>query len=304
MSQFNHTISAILRGRWMIQQEWAESHLPLIVSMIEGKPVSFVERVGDSDFELPFCIDPKTMDRHNLWIRTPDCRLVKNPNIPPNSVGILPINSPITKYDGSCGEPGMITKTNWLLDMDKRDNIGSVVELYDTPGGEMRASTGYLAVKLKMKKPILGFIDDLSASMGVMFSSACDEVYASHDLADIGSVGGYVTYADYTGYFEKLGIKLTSIYAPQSTDKNGTYRKVMANDPEGEAEVKEDLRVHVAQFISFVADQRGDKAKSNIKEWNTGKMFKAKDATKLGLIDGVKPFDQVVSKAAWLATRK
>jgi ClpP class serine protease len=63
------------------------------------------------------------------------------------------------------------------------------------------------------------------------------------------------------------------------------------------------LKKHVDAFISFVKNSRGDVASANEKEWNSGKMFYAGDAVKIGLADGVKSFDQVVSKAAWLAKR-
>lgn len=304
--QFNHTLSAILRGRWFINKPWADAHVPLIISMLNGNTVSFIERTGNQGVELPFAIDPATMQRYDLNAYNPqNGKMVPNPNIPPNSVGILPITGPVTKYNGDCGEPGAIAKNSWLLDFAQRDNIGSVILLMDTPGGEGRAADTLTATIQKFKKPILSYVDGMCASLGVWYSSASDEVYLGSDMAEVGSVGSYCTLLDFSGYLEQNGIKMTEIYAPQSTDKNKDYRDALAGNTSA---IEADLKLHVDAFIKSVANSggntmRSDTARANMSQWSSGKMFYAKDAIKVGLADGIKPLDQVVSKAAWLAKR-
>jgi ClpP class serine protease len=295
------TVSAILRGRWMLDKQWANDHLPLVVMLLKGQSnVSFVERSGSENGAKPFCIDPTTMTRYNMNVYTPMGNLVPNPNIPPNSVGILPVCGPITKYDGSCGEPGAISLTSSLMDLLKRDNIGSIIQLIDTPGGESRAANSYCSVAANSKKPILSYVDGMCASLGMYFASASSEVYMSNDLDQMGSIGSYCTLLDFSSYLEKEGIKMHEIYAPQSIDKNKSYRDALTGDYSA---IEADLKKCVDSFIEYVAQSRGSKPAECKNEWNTGKMFYAKDAIKNGLADGVKPFDQVVSKAAWLAKR-
>lgn len=284
----------------MIEHTWAEAHLPLIVSMLQGNPVSFVEREGSEIMELPFAVDPSTMTRYELYVRTYS-GLRQNPNVPENVVGILPISGPITKYDGGCGEPGAIQKASWLMEMQKRSAVNSIVLLHDTPGGEARAANHLVNPILKSNKPVLSYVDGMSASLGMYPISASDEVYLSSNDDQVGSVGSYLHLPDFTGYFEKEGIKFHEIYAPQSVDKNKDYRDALKGNYTA---IEEDLKRHVNSFISFVKDHRGDKAASSVKEWSTGKMFYADDAVKLGLADGVRSFAQVVSKAAWLSKRK
>ncbi len=295
------TVSAILRGRWMLEKHWANDHLPLVVMLLKGQSnVSFVERSGSENNPKPFCIDPTTMNKYNMNVYTPMGNIVPNPNIPPNSVGILPVCGPITKYDGSCGEPGAISLTSSLMDLLKRDNIGSIIQLIDTPGGESRAANSYCSVAGNSKKPILSFVDGMCASLGMYFASASSEVYMSNDLDQMGSIGSYCTLLDFSGYLEEAGIKMHEIYAPQSIDKNKSYRDALTGDYSA---IEADLKKCVDSFIEYVAKSRGSKPLEYKNEWNTGKMFYAKDAIKNGLADGVKPFDQVVSKAAWLAKR-
>lgn len=291
---FNHTLSAVLRGRWLIDRQWAVAHLPAVLSMLNGNPVSFVDRTGNQGVEQPFVLDPKTMQRYE-W------RNGNNPNIPENSVGIIPISGPVTKYNGDCGEPGAIQRNSWLIQMQNRTNIGSVVLLMDTPGGEASAAYTLSPTITNFKKPILSFVDGFSASLGMWLISGSDEIYLSNKMDEVGSIGSYLMFADFTGYFEKEGIKIHEVYAPQSTDKNKNFRDALKGDY---SLFEKDLEVLVNDFIAFVKTNRGDKAAASMKEWNTGKMFLADDAIKLGLADGIRTFDQVVSKAAWLAQRK
>lgn len=290
---FNHTISAVLRGRWLIDKGWAEAHLPLVLSLLEGKPVSFVERTGDGEFEQPYAINPATGDKF-------DWRDGRNANIPPGSVGVIPITGPITKYDGFCGEPGAISHATGLLQMKKRSNIGSVVLHVDTPGGEARAMDSFSSTLKNFGKPVLSLVDGMAASGGMWLVSLTNEVYAANKMSEVGSVGAYTMLADFKGMYEKEGIKLHEIYAPQSTDKNKDYRDAINGDY---GMVEEDLKTLVDEFISTVKTGRPG-AVANEEKWNTGKMFFAQDAQRIGLIDGIKSFDQVVSKAAWLGKRK
>lgn len=224
-----------------------------------------------------------------------------NPNIPENSVGVLPISGPIFKYNVECGPPGAISKNTDLLKMQKRANIGSIVMLMDTPGGQVNAKNDLISSITRSNKPILSYVNGMSASLGVFFTSASEEVWLSNKEDQIGSVGSYVMLADMTGKLEKDGIKLHEIYAPQSVDKNKDVRDALNGDY---AAIEKELENHVNDFISFVKDQRGEKAANSVKEWSTGKMFNANDAIKMGLADRIGTFDQVVSKASWLAKRK
>ncbi len=300
-------ISEILTGRWFINKQWADSHLPLVIALLKGNnPVSFVQRTGNEGIELPFIVDPSTLERIDSYkYDYSSGKTIPNPNIPPNSVGVIPITGPLTYYNGECGEPGMMQRTSWLMDFLKRDNIGSIVQIIDTPGGESRASRNYVAQMKKSEKPILSFIDNFCFSLGMWFSAESDEVYLSHELAEMGSIGSYVQLLDISGALALEGLRLIEIYAPQSTDKNKNYRDALTGDT---TLIQEELKVLVDAFIKHIANSgatlRSDTARANIKEWNSGKTFFSGDAVKVGLADGIRPFNQVVSKAAWLAKRK
>lgn len=290
------TVSAILRGRWLLDKQWAESQLPLVLSLLEGKPVNFEGRNADEQMQMPYVINPSTMQQHDMYMSNGS----SNANIPPNSVGIIFITGPITKYNGECGEPGAQQMGSWLADMEKRKNISSVVMVVDTPGGEARAANAFTSTIGSMKKPVLSFVDGMAASLGMWLTAASDEVYVSSKLDEVGSIGSYVMFADFSERFAKMGIKIHEIYAPQSTDKNKDYKDALEGDYTA---ISADLEKLVNEFIGYVKTARPAAAKNESK-WNTGKMFYAEYAKKLGLIDGISTLDKVVSKAAFNAKMK
>lgn len=294
------TVSAILRGRWLIDKHWAESQLPLVLSLLNGT-FTQVDRTGNQMVEQPFAIDPKTMQRSDLHIYVMG-RKVANPNIPEGSVAIIPVSGPILKYNGDCGEPGSIERISWLLDAERRQNISAAVMMIDSPGGQVDGTQSFANAIKSFSKPILGFVDDgMAASAAMWLLSAADEAYTSLQSDQVGSIGVYTSILDFKGWLEMNGLKMHEIYAPQSSDKNKDYREAIGGNYDL---VLEDLKITAANFINEVKMNRGDKAASNQSAWDSGKMFYSNEAQKIGLIDGVRSFEQVISKASWLAKRK
>jgi protease-4 len=97
--------------------------------------------------------------------------------------------------------------------------------------------------------------------------------------------------ADYVGFFESQGIKIHTIYSTLSTEKNKGYRDAMKG--EYDTILSEDLDPFVKMFIADVKAARPNVDESVFK----GKTYYAQDALKLGLIDGIKSFDEVVARA-------
>jgi protease-4 len=151
-----------------------------------------------------------------------------------------------------------------------------------------------------IQKPTISVIDDgMAASAGYWIATAADEIYVTKETSEVGSVGVYCTLYDWKTYFEKEGLPVIEVYAPQSTEKNLDYRNALKGD---EKLLKDSLRVLADQFIKTVSANRDGKLTSN--EWNAGAMFYAKDAQKIGLIDGIKSLEQVVQRMDQLISNK
>lgn len=219
-------------------------------------------------------------------------------NSKPLSTAIIPINGVIMKNDGFCGEAGTATLAQIIKHADANPNIGSIVLKIDTPGG-MVSGTEYIASVVKnTKKPIVTYVDGLMASAGYWIGSQADEIYTGDKTAHIGSIGTMASFADVQPMWEKKGVVFHEIYASASTDKNKNYLEARQGNYDL---LKKNLDEINSVFLASVKSARGEKL--NTAETLTGKVFMADKAIELGLIDGIKTFEQTVARAQELAQK-
>lgn len=296
------TLSAVLRGRWFIDKQYADQHLPLVLSLLNGKPVDLgasrtIDAYSDDSYRRP---EGETEgEQYRVLAAYEKSGTVKVgrfssfDNVPPGSVAIIPVNGPILKYGGQCGEPGSVHMTQWVQAADAAPNISAIVVMIDSPGG-MVDGTATLADAIKAcSKLTVGFVDDgMMASAAMWVGSACDELYASRSTDGVGSIGVVCTIADYAGYFEKEGIKLHEIYAPQSTEKNADYHQALKGNYEM---VQADLKVLADSFIQTIKTNRKGRLNTEEKNPFKGAMYFADEALQIGLIDGIKSFEEMIA---------
>lgn len=288
------TISAILRGKWLIDKQWASQHLPLIVKMLNGERADFGQE-KDEERNPVKILSNRAASVYQVSYYSDLSRL------PSGSIAMLDINGPITKYGDICSY-GSIDHTATLNRLGAAPNVEGVILNIDSPGGEV-SGTAMLADAIKSlgtKKPVVAMIDNgIAASAAMWIASASNEIYTTQKIDMVGSIGVYTTLVDWYGYLEKEGLKVRDIYAPQSTDKNLDYREALKGNDDL---VKDELKVLADEFISTIAKNRAGKIQGN--DWSTGKMYYSKEAIRLGLIDGQKSFNQVVGRINKLISTK
>ena len=159
-------------------------------------------------------------------------------------------------------------------------------------GGEGNAMRMMVETISERNKPVIAFIDDFAASAAYGIAAACDLVTANSTTARVGSVGCYMTVADYTERFAQQGIKLTDVYARQSTQKNKDYRDAIAGDTKA---VEDIATVYCESFLAQVAKDRDGKLTADREVWGTGRMFFATEAMELGLIDNIDTYQNFLN---------
>jgi protease IV len=293
------TISAILRGRWLIDTSYAETQLPLIVGMIKNHQVNFAYRGENlaqneqkqTEATLMATVAGKAVYKVGKW--------TEMTSLPDGTIAFVDLVGPVMKYGGMCSY-GSIDHANILRKLDNAPNVSGVILNVDSPGGQVDGTT-LLADQVKaMGKPIIAMVDDgLMASAAMWIGSAANEIYATKKSDSFGSIGVYATLYDWNAYLKKEGIPVHEIYAPQSEEKNKDYRDALNGDYSG---MKDDLRQIADTFIETISENR-PKAVSQKDKWSKGGMFNAKEATKMGLIDGIKSFEQIVDRISTLASK-
>jgi signal peptide peptidase SppA len=268
----------ILSGVWLIDPDFANNYLPTVAAFMRGDNLNFGDRIPER-FSSIYCgCDELVLDEID--------------SIPKGSVGIINISGAITKHDQFCGPAGMISKSNVLREFFSNDHIKGVIIKIDSGGGEGNAMRVMMDTIADRNKPVVAFIDDMACSAAYGIASVCDVIVANSAVARVGSIGTYMTVADYSKYWELQGIRLIDVYASQSKDKNSEYFEAIKGNLEPLRSIADRYN---SDFIESVRQNRSDKLSDNQKLWSTGKAFFADEALKIGLIDNIDTFQNTLN---------
>lgn len=220
-----------------------------------------------------------------------------------NSILVIPVNGIMMRESSFSFYEGYITGTRELESIIKQaaklDNISAIVINLKSPGGEAAGNESLAkAIKAaKSVKPVLVSFEGMASAALEAFIGAT-EIYAVEKGSYFGSLGTMTSVSDTSSYYESMGIKNTVIYAPQSSEKNKEVRSVL----EGDFKPMEDRLGKTTDF--FIKDVKN--ARPSIID--DGKFFKgaiynAVEALNMKAIDGIKDFDFVINRAAFLSKK-
>lgn len=278
--------SKILRGIWAIEPSVAQTYLPQIMLVLQGKTA----------FENS---DPKKLQ---AAIINPDQSFSWRDSLSKadaGSIAMIPLSGPIMKED-NCGDAGTATRAEQIKQASLNPNIEAIILKIDSPGGAVDGTQQLADVIKSVKKPVVAFVDGMMASAALWIGSAANEIIASTPQDIIGSIGTMISFADMRGAFEAEGIKFHEVYADKSSDKNGIFKAALNGDYKP---LKEELLNPMNEaFIKAVKTNR--KGKFDVEKENifTGKTYMAKDAIAHGLIDSIGTLDMAIARAKELAS--
>jgi ClpP class serine protease len=219
---------------------------------------------------------------------------------PPESVAVFRVSGPLTKYDQECGNPGMLSLMKKMQLADKLNNITAHLMEIDSGGGEATiVDTVAMAIR-RLEKPVVAIVNGVAASAAYYLAAAADEIYASEKTDEFGSIGVVLSFADVRPYYIKEGIVFHEIYAKDSTLKNDDWKQAL--DGNYEPIQKKVLDPYAAAFISRMKEFRS-------KLHDDGEVFKgqtylANGAKKIGLIEGIKTWEEAADRAVALGKKK
>ncbi|MDD4009263.1 MAG: S49 family peptidase [Fermentimonas sp.] len=273
----------ILSNIWLINASHASNYLPLITSYLKGE---LKEKENNQHDYLRFA--EKNLSGYHVsefGNATPPEEAHED------SIAIIDFTNAITKYD-SCCDAGMLTKSDLLQRCFDNDNIKGIIFNIDSGGGEGAAMRHISETIAQRNKPIISYVSDFACSAAYGIASCTDLIVANSELATVGSIGTYVSVADYTEYFKKMGINLIEVYASDSTEKNMEVREAVKGNTKPLLELANRYNEH---FLSMIEENRKEHLKADRSKWGTGKTFFASDALEIGLIDKIDSFSNILN---------
>jgi protease IV len=290
MSQFR-LLSQILRGQFLIDGRYADGYLPMVANLLTGNTEAFTGIVKESASASHAFIK-----EGNSFIRVDNERDLKE-----GAVAVMGITGPVMKED-FCGDIGTSTLREQLKYAANNKRVGAIIMKLSTGGGAVDG-TFELADEIReiaKTKPVIGFVDGISASAGYAIQSGCTKIFASHKTAEIGSIGVCATIRDYSGKLKAMGVEEHYINATTAPDKNKDYRQALKGNYEGMEEGLDKLH---QIFIDTVKQGRKSKLNAEANPF-TGKVYFAEEAQAIGLIDGIFSFEDALNEAYDLGMKK
>lgn len=283
-------MSALARGAWAIEPRTALGLFPHVTNFMQGKPSPFMTKGEESEQTKPFALSTTTVGKYDNYSMDV---------APEGSIGVIPMSGVVMKYSGECGEPGTQAYANRIQRAINHKNISCILLKVDSPGGMVDGTATLADIVKSSDKPIVAFVDDgMAASAMYWIISGATEIICSQKHDMVGSIGVYTTLADFKGYYEALGLKVQDVYAPQSTEKNLSWREWAEQN--NDKLIKEELGFIATEFIAAVKENRNGKLNSSVDPFK-GKIFYAPEALKAGLIDGIGDFAYALQRAEKLS---
>lgn len=292
-------MSQISRGLWFISPEIAMSQGAMLQQLFnrDWSGRDQTEDLNNERAPYPFAVTASSGETFSEFDKAPK-----------GSTAIFPLKGTMLKYGTLCtyGTEEIAAR---MLEAGLHRNIGSVILDIDSGGGAVDAVAPVVHAVEKIRnagKPVIASID-LAASAAYWAASACDRVIANNSIsAEAGSIGVMLSFWDVAPYYEEMGMKFHSIYAPESDWKNRGFELALEGKYD---EIKqEELSPLALAFQNAVKKNREGKLNLEVPGLLNGRMFfaqNAKNATlnakEVGLIDEVGDLDLAVKIARDLA---
>lgn len=282
-------ISEIVRGVWLIGEEYKPPLLSMAKHILDGK-MAF-EKQDPQPYASYY--DDDTSDPNSSLDEAPKILII-------NLQGVM------VKYDQPCGVVGMESLAKTIESARTDDRIIGAIIVGDTPGGSV-AGTQTLADSIWQfhnEKPIVGLVNGNVASAGYWALSQCNEIYLSKSLDSVGSIGVMATFFNQSKAMEMIGLEEIKLYSSLSPDKNSIYDRILSSDQAIRQAAITEFDNTVLTPIAKTFHKEVLKSRQHIdKSALTGKVYMSEDAIRLGMADGIKSLSECISRVIELSSK-
>ncbi|MCX8036856.1 MAG: signal peptide peptidase SppA [Candidatus Sumerlaeia bacterium] len=186
------------------------------------------------------------------------------------------------------------------LDRAERDSdIKALILRIDSPGGEVTASDAvYEQIRRFRKKcgekkrpmPVQASILGTGTSGAYYVALAADKIFA-HPTAVTGSIGVVATFPKLQGLTQKIGVEFQVIKSGEKKDLGSLWRTMT---PEEQEIMQKMIGEMFDRFVELIAENRRGLDRERVRNLSDGRIYTARQALDLGLIDGIAYLDDVI----------
>lgn len=194
--------------------------------------------------------------------------------------------------------PSLVAHTQEVLDRAaEEDDIAALLLKIRSPGGTVSASEALHHMILEWKKetgkPVIAHMQGLAASGGYYISMTADHVVAEPTTIT-GSIGVVMVGLNVAGLMEKLGIQNQTFASGDFKDTGSPFRAMREDERALMQGVIDDLQT---RFLEVVEAGRPSLEASEVHRLADGRIYTARQALDLGLIDQIGFIGETVEAA-------
>lgn len=288
--------------QWAISHEFLNQYGLLVFKILhEGKSIDhLIKKYNEEDlrhryealaFEAGSSVTISRDSDSGLWVAS--TRNAQN-------VALVPLLGALTKRGDLCSY-GMRDYIRMIDRANKSEKIAAIVLDAETPGGTVDGTNELgLAVKTS-KKPVVTFGDSMVASAGYWIASQSRHIVGNkNNPTEFGSIGVLCIYENWQAYIQKEIGSVEILRAEQSKDK-ARVNPIEELSVEQRKKITDELTEICREFIAIVKKGRGARLNAGEENIFTGKMYNARRAVELGMIDSLGSFQDAINIAGDLA---
>ena len=210
-------------------------------------------------------------------------------------IAVIDIQGTLTKRGSSLSAGGSMIRLRQAVRRAAQDSdVDAIVLRIDSPGGTV-SGTADLAkevARASQQKPVVAYVEDLTASAAYWIASQAGKVFANDRTAWIGSIGTYMGLYDYSGMAGQEGVKAVVIRSGEFKGAGFPGTEITAEQQDYWQTLVDKTQV---EFSAAVAAGRKLSA-AKVAQLADGRVHMAEDARALGLIDGIQTFEETLTQ--------
>ena len=188
-----------------------------------------------------------------------------------------------------------------LAELAKDDSVKAIMLEINSPGGSVVGSDEISRKVLEVRetKPVVAQMGEIAASGGYYLASAANKIVASPATLT-GSIGTIMQVPEFSGLYDKLGIRFQTIKAGKLKDMGASDRELIQE----ERDVLQALANEAQeQFLAAIVQGRRME-EGELRELADGRIYSGKQAKDNGLVDELGSFESAIDYTAALAQLK
>ena len=211
-----------------------------------------------------------------------------------NNIAVIRIQGGLYKVRYFMDETSTMSLRRQVTSAANDKSVKAIVLDIDSPGGSVNGiqELGDAIKSASQSKPVIAQVSGMMASAAYWVGSQASKIYSSDKTSMVGSIGVKMVIYDYSEMYKKDGVKAIAI-------DTGDFKSMgEPGIPITKAQIKDAQKIVdgiFKEFVQAVSEGRGLKEKEVMKSAD-GRVFLADEAADLGLIDGIRSFDETFSE--------